>query len=72
MPTRWRSGGLRTVGERLADDLAKCRCGNPSDGWPDELGVTTLCQDCWESDCDESWWANFAANPMFVIDVEAQ
>lgn len=55
----------------MADDLVKCRCGNPSDGWPDELGVSTLCQDCWESDCDESWWANFAANPMLVIDWEA-
>lgn len=33
----------------------KCRCGKPSDGWPDTNGGE-LCQMCWEADCSESWW----------------
>lgn len=53
----------------MAGDLVRCRCGNPSDGWPDELGISTLCQNCWESDCDESWWANFATNPWWWCSV---
>ena len=29
----------------------KCKCGEPSDGWPDEM-----CQMCWERYCSEKWW----------------
>jgi hypothetical protein len=32
-----------------------CTCGKPSDGWPDGNGGE-LCQECWESVCDKSWW----------------
>lgn len=30
----------------------KCKCGENSDGWPDDL-----CQMCWEKYCDEAFWA---------------
>jgi hypothetical protein len=35
-------------------------CGKPSDAdWPVEVNgkiVDGGCQDCWEKQCDESWW----------------
>ena len=33
-----------------------CKCGQPHDGWTGEDG-SQLCQMCWESECDKSWWA---------------
>lgn len=33
-----------------------CKCGKPHDGWPGENGEDQLCQDCWERECDKSWW----------------
>jgi hypothetical protein len=36
-------------------ELDKCKCGRPHDGWPGDDGGE-LCQDCWESECSESYW----------------
>jgi hypothetical protein len=33
----------------------RCKCGEPHDNWPGEDGGP-LCQMCWESECDASWW----------------
>ena len=42
---------------------ATCKCGQPSDGWPDDM-----CQDCWEADCDRSWWDNLTGpGPMLAM-----
>ena len=30
-----------------------------SDGWP-AIGPGELCQDCWEAQCSEEWWATLA------------
>lgn len=32
-----------------------CTCGKAHDGWPSKDG-SLLCQDCWEAECDKSWW----------------
>jgi hypothetical protein len=28
-----------------------CACGNPGEGWPDDM-----CQECWAAHCDRAWW----------------
>jgi hypothetical protein len=34
-----------------------CRCGQPLDiTWPGKDG-SDVCQECWEDQCNESWWA---------------
>ena len=40
--------------------MAKCKCGEPHDGWPGNDGGF-LCQMCWEAECDKSWWAMVVA-----------
>jgi len=51
-------------------DEQVCKCGNPIDvGWPGNDN-DTICQDCWESECDKSWWemVRTLANVLAVLD----
>lgn len=43
-------------------DTELCRCGEPHDNWSTEYPKTKLCQDCWEKECDASWW--LAVEPL--------
>ena len=45
------------------DDGPRCRCGKPSDGWPDGAGGE-LCQDCWEVHCAQTWWSAHDAHAL--------
>jgi hypothetical protein len=42
-------------GAGMTEDERKCKCGEPHDNWPGNDGGL-LCQMCWESECDKSWW----------------
>ena len=47
-------------------EVKTCPCGEPHDGWPGENGEE-LCQMCWESECDKSWWRMVnALNALYV------
>ena len=46
-------------GAGMTEDERKCKCGKPHDNWPGDDGL--LCQMCWESECDASWWETVIA-----------
>lgn len=48
----------RYPGDRIETGpfLKACPCGAPSDGWSGD-GDAELCQVCWESYCNRTWWA---------------
>ena len=48
----------------MSETSATCQCGETSDGWPGENGAE-LCQMCWESQCDKSWWQMVTALAIF-------
>ena len=39
----------------MTAEAVKCKCGEPSDGWPGK-DDGELCQMCWEAYCSETWW----------------
>lgn len=40
----------------MPDPVADCGHSTAQDGeWPGETG--TICFECWERECSESWWA---------------
>jgi len=39
--------------------MLRCKCGQPSDGWPGDKAGEELCQMCWEEYCDRAFWAQF-------------
>lgn len=47
----------------------RCACGNPHDNWPGKDG-SLLCQDCWEKQCDESWWIAVKAADAYMAAIE--
>lgn len=81
--TAYRAGRLyRTHRETVRDLAAELRaeltdpnrcllCPRPHDGWPSDEPERMLCQDCWEAECDKSWWDNLTGpGPMVVMDLD--